>query len=77
MHNEILFNKSIDNIKSLGIFGSVNTNVLDSRKNKNSKIIEIDIEEKPTGEIFAGAGAGSSGTSIAAGIKEKLFRKRN
>ena len=72
-YNEILFNKSIDNIKSLGIFGSVNTNVLDSSENKNSKIIEIDIEEKPTGEIFAGAGAGSSGTSIAAGIKEKNY----
>ena len=31
-----------------------------TKKNKN---INIDVEEKPTGEIFAGAGTGTSGSS--------------
>ncbi len=72
-YSEILFNKSLDNIKSLGIFGSLETNIEDSPNNKSFKIIEINVEEKPTGEIFAGAGAGSSGTNISAGIKEKNY----
>ena len=33
-----------------------------TQKNKNSnKIIDIEVEEKPTGEIFAGAGTGTTG----------------
>ena len=35
--------------------------------------INITIEEKPTGEIFAGLGAGTEGTSISAGIKENNY----
>ena len=35
------------------------------------KIIDITVEENPTGEIFAGAGTGTSGATITAGIQEK------
>ena len=53
--NQILFDKSIRNIKSKGIFKSVSNQILESENEKN-KIINIIVEEKPTGEIFAGVG---------------------
>ena len=34
------------------------------------QIIDITIEEKPTGEISAGAGVGSDGGTVQVGIKE-------
>ena len=42
-------------------------------KNKNTKVIDIFVEEKPTGEITAGAGIGTSGGTIAAGVKENNY----
>jgi len=70
--NEILFNKSINNLKSLGFFKSVSKKILDG-KNVDSKIINISVEEKATGEITASAGVGTSGGSIGFGIKENNF----
>jgi len=71
--NKILFNKSINEIKSKGIFKSVTSEVNISESKKNSKIINITVEEKATGEIFAGAGTGTDGSQISAGIKEKNY----
>ena len=34
------------------------------------KIINIDVEEQPTGEISAGAGIGTSGGTLAFAVKE-------
>ena len=42
-------------------------------KNKNSKIINITVEEKPTGEISAGAGVGTSGGTFNFGVKENNY----
>jgi len=70
--NEILFNKSINNLKSLNFFKSVNKKIL-SDDNSNTKILDIFIEEKPTGEINATAGFGTSGGTIGFGIKENNF----
>ena len=70
--NKLLFNKSIDNIKSLGIFKKVSTNV-DDGSGQNLKIITIDVEEKPTGEISLAAGVGSSGSSMAREYRKKIF----
>jgi outer membrane protein insertion porin family len=70
--NEILFNKSINNLKSLGFFKNVNKKVLEG-KNINSKIINISVEEKATGEITASAGVSTSGGSIGFGVKENNF----
>ena len=70
--NEILENKSINNIKSLNFFKSVKSKIV-SGKDENSKIINISVEEKPTGEIMAGAGFGTSGTSVIFGVKENNF----
>ena len=70
--NEILFNKSINNIKSLNFFKTVNHKV-SNNDDLNMKILDIFIEEKPTGEISATAGFGTSGGSIGFGIKENNF----
>ena len=70
--SEILVSKSINNIKSLNFFKLVNSQVIDDVEN-NTKSIDIFVEEKPTGEIYAAAGAGTSGASFAFGVKENNF----
>ena len=72
-YNKILFNKSINDIKSKGIFKSVTSEINDSALKNNFKTINITVEEKATGEIFAGAGTGTDGSSVSAGIKEKNY----
>ncbi len=72
-YNKILFNKSINEVKSKGIFKSVTSEVKNSDLKNNSKTINITIEEKATGEIFAGAGTGTDGSTISGGIKEKNY----
>ncbi len=71
-YNKILFDKSINNIKSSGIFKKVESKIINS-KNNNNKVINITVEEKPTGEIFAGVGTGTGGSSFSAGLKEKNY----
>ena len=71
-YNEILFKKSINNIKSLNFFRSVDYNILNN-DDLGTKTLEIFIEEKPTGEISATAGFGTEGGSIGFGIKENNF----
>ena len=70
--NEILTKKSENNIKSLNIFKSVNTKIVDGKAD-NSKIIEINVEEKATGEVMAGAGFGTDGGSISFGVNENNY----
>ena len=71
-YNKILQKKSENNLKSLGFFKNVSSKVADG-KNDNSKIINIEVEEKPTGEISAGAGFGTSGGTFEFGIKENNY----
>ena len=71
-YNELLINKSFNNIKGLGIFQNVNTNV-ETLEAKKTKIININVEEKPTGEVFAGAGTGTSGSTLSLGINENNY----
>ena len=70
--SEILTNKSQNNIKSLNFFKNVKTQIIDG-KNLNSKIINFEVEEKPTGEIQAGAGAGTEGGTFYFGVKENNY----
>ena len=70
--NEILNNKSINNIKTSGLFSHVGYKILDT-DNKYKKDIEVTVKEQPTGEITAGAGYGTSGQTISFGIKENNF----
>ena len=61
--------KSLSNIKSRNIFKTVQSNVKNGSAN-NLKIIDITVEEQPTGEITAGAGIGTDGGSIAFTVSE-------
>ncbi len=70
--NEILLNRSINNIKSLNFFKDVNFDIKDNKNNQN-KTINLSVEEKPTGELMAGAGFGTSGTTTTFGIKENNY----
>ena len=65
--NEILFKKSINKLKSKNIFEKVETNISEGSSPQN-KIININVVEKPTGEIAAGAGTGTNGTAISFSI---------
>ena len=62
-------NKSISELKARNIFKDVKSKVSDGTKN-NLKIIDIEVEERPTGEITAGAGIGTDGGLFAIGVKE-------
>ena len=71
-YNDILKNRSLNEIKSLNFFKSVKMDVIEG-KDINSKIININVEEKPTGEISAGAGFGTSGEVIEFGVRENNY----
>lgn len=66
---DIGLNKSISKIKSRNIFKSVNTEIKEGSKN-DLRVIDIRVEEQPTGEISAGAGVGTNGGSFAINISE-------
>ena len=70
--NEILAKKSVNEIKSLNFFKNVETEILDV-ENENTKIINITVEEKPTGEISAGAGFGTTGEVIEFAVRENNY----
>ncbi len=70
--NEILFTRSINNLKSLNFFKDVKTEIIDNN-DEETKTLIINVEEKPTGEIMAGAGFGTSGTSTTFGVKENNY----
>ena len=71
-YSDILAKKSENNIKSLNFFKDVKTNIINGN-DENSKIINFEIEEKPTGEIMAGAGAGTDGGTFFFGVKENNY----
>ncbi len=61
--------KSVAEIKARNIFRSVNSKISDGSE-ENLKIIDIIVEEQPTGEVSAGAGVGTSGGNFIIGVKE-------
>jgi len=71
-YNKILVNKSINQIKTKRIFKTVKETITDGSSN-NFKIINIDVEEQATGEISAGAGTGTSGSTVSFGIRENNY----
>ena len=70
--NDILFNKSINNLKQLNFFRNVSAQI-DTNDQDKTKNINISVEEKPTGEISLGAGFGTSGGTVAFSVKENNF----
>lgn len=73
--NELLQTRTLNNLKSLNFFSKVESEILDI-ENENKKIINITVEEKPTGEIMAGAGVGTNGGTLAFGVSENNFLGR-
>ena len=65
----INLDKSIAKLKSRNIFGKVDK-IVSEGSDTNSKIIEIKVEEKPTGEISAGAGVGTNGGTFGFSVSE-------
>ena len=73
--NELLQAKTLNNLRSLNFFSKVESEIIDAT-NQNKKIINITVEEKPTGEIMAGAGVGTSGGTVAFGVSENNYLGR-
>ena len=71
----LLVNKSINEIKSRNIFGKVDY-VVSAGSSDDLKVIDITVEEKATGEIVAGAGIGTEGTSFMFSVKENNWLGR-
>jgi len=71
-YSKIRIEKSISNLKSKNIFNKVDYKISDGSE-KGLKTINISIEEKPTGEISAGAGYGTEGGVFAFSIKENNY----
>ena len=66
---ELNLQKSISEIRARNIFKKVEYTTETGSK-KNLKVINIEVEERPTGEISAGAGIGTSGGTFAFTVKE-------
>ena len=61
--------KSIAEIKQRNIFKDVTFEVVEGSED-GLKLVNIDVEEKPTGEISAGAGVGTNGGTFTMGVRE-------
>ena len=61
--SEVLINKSINNLKARGIFGQVEHSI-SAGSSQDLKVLNIKVEEQATGELSAGAGVGTDGTSF-------------
>jgi len=71
----LLVNKSINEIKARNIFGKVDYEVSEG-SSSDLKVLDITVEEKATGEIVAGAGVGTDGTSFMFSINENNWLGR-
>ena len=73
--NELLYKKTLNNLKGLNFFRKVDDQITEGTL-QSQKIINITVEEKPTGEIMAGAGVSTGGGTLAFGVKENNFLGR-
>ena len=71
-YNEILAKKSLNNLKNLRFFKDVDSEIVQGSSN-DARIINITVEEKPTGEIAAGAGFGTDGGTVLFSVKENNY----
>ena len=70
--NNLLTQKSLNNLKNLNFFKDV-TYKVNPGSDVSNKIIDFTVEEKPTGEILTGAGFGTDGASILFAVKENNY----
>ena len=72
--NNTKLNSSIDKLMGKGLFNNVEANRISL---DNEKIeLQIRVEEKPTGEVSAGVGAGTNGAVVSGSLNEKNFLGR-
>lgn len=71
-YNKILQIKSVNNLKSLNFFKEVDAEIIKGSSD-DARIINYSVQEKPTGEISAGAGVGTSGGTIGFSVKENNY----
>ena len=71
-YNKLLETKSLNNLKNLRFFKNVKSEVVDGTQ-PDTKIINLTVEEKPTGEIAAGAGFGTDGANFLFSVKENNY----
>ena len=71
-YSKLKLSKSISELKARNIFKSVKEKIVDGSE-KDLKVLEITVEEKPTGEIAAGAGVGTEGTSFSFTVQENNY----
>ncbi len=71
-YSKLKLSKSISELKARNIFKKVQEKIVDGSE-KDLKILEITVEEKPTGEIAAGAGVGTEGTSFSFTVQENNY----
>ena len=74
-YSKVKLNKSMSELRARGIFKKVEEKIKDGSKT-DLKILEVKVEEKPTGEVMAGAGVGTEGTSFAFSVKENNYLGR-
>ncbi len=70
--NELLNAKSLNNLKSSGLFAKVESDIK-TGSSESTKVIDITVEERPTGEITVGAGVGTDGGSVGFAVTENNF----
>ena len=71
-YTSLMLGKSINNLKARNIFASVKETV-QTGSTPDTKVISIEVEEKATGEISAGAGVGTSGGTFGFAVTENNF----
>ena len=69
-----MFNKSVNDIQSLGIFKKVEAEIYEG-SNSSLKEIDLELAESPTGEIALTAGFGTPGETLGGGIREITLGK--
>ena len=69
---KLKLSKSVSKIKARNIFSSVKSKITNGTSG-DLRVIDIIVEEKPTGEISAGAGVGTNGGSFAFVITENNY----
>ena len=74
-YSALLVNKSINRIKARGIFGAVEQKITEG-SSPGLKVLEITVEERATGELAAGAGVGTDGTSFMFSVSENNWLGR-
>ena len=74
-YSALLVNKSINKLKARGIFGKIEKKIREG-SSPELKVLEVTVEEKPTGEMMAGAGVGTDGTSFMFSVSENNWLGR-